>query len=70
MEGVLLSMRRGGSGRQYLRQAIIKVGDDAVKIFNKLVGRRVVWIHPKTGEKFIGKIVRLHGRNRMCNSVL
>ncbi|MCS7369030.1 MAG: 50S ribosomal protein L35ae [archaeon GBS-70-058] len=66
MEGVLLSMRRGGGGRQYLKQAIVKVGDDAVKIFNRLVGRKVVWIHPKTREKFIGKIVRLHGRNSGC----
>lgn len=63
MEGVIVSMRRGNN-KYNPRQVIVKIGDNVTKIFHQLIGRKVVWIHPKTGEKFIGKIVKLHGRKR------
>lgn len=61
MEGILLNFRHS-SNNYYHRQAIIKVGENASKIFYQLIGRKAIWIHPKTGQKFIGKIVKLHGR--------
>ncbi len=60
MRGRVASFRRGGN-RYYGRQVIIVV-QDAEGGFHRLVGRRVVWKHPKTGEVFSGRIVRLHGR--------
>lgn len=61
MKGILLSMKHE-KDKCNPRKAIIRIGDNTLKKFHQLVGRKVVWIHPKTGKKFIGKIVRLHGK--------
>ncbi|MCD6563139.1 MAG: 50S ribosomal protein L35ae [Thermoproteales archaeon] len=29
---------------------------------SQFIGRKVVWIHPKSKDKIIGKIVRIHGK--------
>jgi len=63
MEGIVLSIKRGNN-KYNPRQVILKVGEDASKIFHQLIGRKVVWTHPKTGKKFIGKIIRLHGKGK------
>lgn len=60
MKGRIIGFRLGGN-RYYPRQLIIEVesvGED----IGVVIGRKVVWVHPVSGQKFIGKIVRRHGR--------
>jgi len=63
LRGRIVGHRLGGN-RYYPRQLIIEVegvGED----ISAVIGRRVVWVHPVTGRKFVGRIVRRHGkRNR------
>ncbi len=61
MRGRIVSFRRGGN-RYYALQVIVEVEGMSERDFHRLVGRRVVWRHPRTGEAFTGRIVRLHGR--------
>lgn len=58
MKGWVLSFRLGRN-RYYPRQVIVEVEGDAPD--HLVTGRKVVWVHP-SGERFIGKIVRRHGR--------
>ncbi len=61
MRGRIVSFRCGGN-RYYALQAIVEVEGATEKDFYRLVGRRVIWRHPRTGEVYAGRIVRLHGR--------
>jgi large subunit ribosomal protein L35Ae len=63
VEGRIVGHRLGGN-RYYPRQLIIEV-EGAGKDISAIIGKKVVWVHPVTGRKFVGKIVRRHGkRNR------
>ena len=61
MEGYILSYRLGGN-RQYEKFVIVEVpGIEDYERACSLIGRKVVWIS-SSGKKFVGKIVRAHGR--------
>ncbi|ABL77730.1 50S ribosomal protein L35ae [Thermofilum pendens] len=61
MEGWIVSFRRG-MNKYYPRQVILSLDGVTYKDAVKVIGRKVLWVHPETGEKFVGKIVRMHGR--------
>lgn len=60
--------KRGGSMKGTIlcfrsdRAVIVEPEDASLAASAMLVGRRAVWVHPKTGEKYVGKVCRLHGR--------
>ncbi|MCS7364918.1 MAG: 50S ribosomal protein L35ae [archaeon GB-1867-035] len=61
LNGVILGYKRGLK-RQYPRYVYLKFnGFSSESEASRLIGRRVVWRSGK-GLKFIGKIVKLHGR--------
>lgn len=61
LEGYIVSFRRGQK-RYYPRQVLVELKGVKYKDAHKVIGRKVVWIHPVTGEKFVGRIVKMHGR--------
>jgi len=61
LEGYILSFRRG-QNKYYPGQVLIDIKDIRYSDAYKVIGKKVVWIHPVTGEKFVGRIVRMHGR--------
>ncbi len=61
MEGVILHYRLGAN-RQRENQVILEVeGITSRSEAARLIGRKVLWKHPVSGEVFRGKIVRVHG---------
>ena len=61
MKAYILSFRRG-SNTQYQNQVILEVegvGDRGRA--SQLIGRKVIWVHPKSGKRFGGKIVGVLG---------
>ncbi len=61
MKGWIVNFRLGRN-KYYPRQMIIEVEGVGYKDFHRLIGRKVVWNHPVSGEKFIGRIVKQHGK--------
>jgi len=61
MEGRIVGHRLGGN-RYYPRQLIIEV-EGAERDIGMIIGRKVMWVHPVTRRRFVGKIVRRHGKH-------
>ncbi len=61
MKGWIVHFRLGGN-RYYPRQVILEIPGIKSRDFYKLIGRKVVWKNPQTNKKFVGKIVRQHGK--------
>ena len=63
MRAVIVSFRRSGNN-QYEKYALIRIdGVEDYKSAHKYIGKKVVWIHPKTRLKIHGKIIKVHGKN-------
>ncbi|MDI6884439.1 MAG: hypothetical protein QMD00_04885 [Hadesarchaea archaeon] len=57
MRGVIVNFR-GGFRRRRGDEIVIRPPE---KFEGSLIGRKVVWFNPRTGNKIIGKIVAAHG---------
>jgi large subunit ribosomal protein L35Ae len=61
LEGYIVSFKRG-MNRYYPRQVLVELKGISYRDAFRVIGRKVVWTHPMTGRKFVGRIVRMHGR--------
>lgn len=57
MKAVIVNFRGGFRRRRGDEVVIRPLGKGG----GFLIGRKVIWINPRTGSKFIGKIVAAHG---------
>ncbi len=60
--GIVLGYRRG-SNTQYPRQVLIKVIENMKKRVDNLIGAKVL-VRDKYGNRYIGKIIRVHARGK------
>lgn len=57
MKGVIVNFI-GGPRTRVAREAVVRPLDEYK---GSLVGRKVVWLDPRSGTRFIGKVVGMHG---------
>ncbi len=61
MEGIIINFKLGN--KYDGKKTILEIeGINNHRKASQMIGRKVVWIHPKSKEKFIGKIIRIHGK--------
>ncbi len=62
MRAIIMNFKIGGNTQDPRRVILAVEGVTSFSDASRLVGRKVVWRNPLSGEEFIGKIVRPHGK--------
>jgi len=62
MRAVIINFKVGGNSQDPKRVILAVEGITSYAEASRLIGRKVVWRNPLSGESFKGKIVRPHGK--------